>query len=272
MSKQSIAYAFSRAVSTYDDAANIQFESAKYLISKIPDKTYQHAIDLGCGTGKVSKHLLQAKKIQSLSLLDTSEAMLNHASELNHIDNEHRFLSTIESFQAKQRYDLIFSNFALQWVENIGHVLPQICQHLSPNGKLALAFPIQPSLNELKTCAKHHNISLALNTLPSLEKLELILKQLSATHKIYWEIKTYEEKIHCLFEGIKKIKAMGATHKKTLNTMLSPTKIKHSKSTEATTLNWTVIYIYTLRKAKTNEPSITMLNNLSYPSVFPNPR
>lgn len=84
------------------------------LLAQIPDNHYESIIDLGCGTGELTKQLQEKFQPKQIIGLDSSETMLAKAK--SQFDTITWQLNNIEN--VKENYDLIFSNAALQWIDN----------------------------------------------------------------------------------------------------------------------------------------------------------
>lgn len=115
------------------------------LISWIDDDDINEGIDLGCGTGEVTSMLVRHVKVGHMTGIDTSEEMLKNTYEYQNKALSFQQLS-IESWAEQKslhRYDLIFSNAALQWCDDHHILLPQIISHLSERGQLAIQMPCQ---------------------------------------------------------------------------------------------------------------------------------
>jgi trans-aconitate 2-methyltransferase len=98
------------------------------------------AVDLGCGTGELTRELhLRTGAAETLGL-DSSEAMLAKAAPL--AEDGLRFEpGDIGSFGQGEAYDLLFSNAALHWVPDHPTLLARFAGALRPNGQLAFQVP-----------------------------------------------------------------------------------------------------------------------------------
>lgn len=96
------------------------------------------AVDLGCGTGELTKHLAEALPESATLGLDSSLEMLNKARP-----HESPSLRFEQGDQAELQgdWDLIFSNAALQWSENHEDLIPRLFGRLKENGQLAVQVP-----------------------------------------------------------------------------------------------------------------------------------
>ena len=107
------------------------------MVEAVPGGT---VIDLGCGTGELTARLHEQTQAGSTLGIDSSEAMLVKARPL--AGNGLRFdLRDIGAFDAKQNFDVIFSNAALHWVPDHPGLLRRIAAGLRPGGQLAVQVP-----------------------------------------------------------------------------------------------------------------------------------
>jgi trans-aconitate 2-methyltransferase len=130
-----------------------QFKSERFtpfydLLALMKIRSGIDVIDLGCGTGELTKKLADALPDSNLLGVDSSAEMLgdSHAFAEDHLRFEHRSIE--EQIALDQKYDLVFSNAAIQWVEDHETLLPKIIAMLNPGGQLLIQMP-----------AQHHNIS-----------------------------------------------------------------------------------------------------------------
>jgi trans-aconitate 2-methyltransferase len=105
----------------------------------------QRLIDLGCGTGYLSRALAALYPSARLIGLDHDPAMLEKAQEL---DNPHGVLwrqgniaTWLSQGDDDPPYDLIFSNAALHWLDNHEALIPALVERLAPGGTLAMQMP-----------------------------------------------------------------------------------------------------------------------------------
>jgi SAM-dependent methyltransferase len=85
------------------------------LLALVRPEPAMAVIDLGCGTGELTRVLHERLRAASTVGLDSSETML--AKSAAFAGDGLRFeRGDIAAFAAEGRYDLIFSNAALQWV------------------------------------------------------------------------------------------------------------------------------------------------------------
>jgi trans-aconitate 2-methyltransferase len=100
-------------------------------------------IDLGCGTGELTRKLADALLDSKVLGIDSSQEMLNDSKAF---ENEQvKFeLRTIEAqVNGGIQWDLVFSNAAIQWVYNHEELLPKIIALVKPGGQLVIQLPNQ---------------------------------------------------------------------------------------------------------------------------------
>src|SRR5512143_2095886 len=88
-------------------------------------------VDLGCGTGELTRRLADALPDSTVLGLDASAEMLRRAAE--QIRPGLRFeLGTIEAVEGS--WDLVFSHAAIQWVPDHEFLVPRLLSLVAPGG------------------------------------------------------------------------------------------------------------------------------------------
>jgi trans-aconitate 2-methyltransferase len=127
----------------YDKFKNIRYQPFYDLIDLIKPINLIKAIDLGCGTGEQTGIL--ANKFNNCKFLgiDSSSEMLEKSKNLE-IDNlQFRKATTEEVIDTAEKWDLIFSNAALQWSDEHKILFPQLIDLINPQGQFAVQMPVQ---------------------------------------------------------------------------------------------------------------------------------
>jgi trans-aconitate 2-methyltransferase len=97
-------------------------------------------IDLGCGTGELTVRLHAHTRAGATVGVDSSDAML--AAARPRAGDGLRFeAGDISRFDAEGKFNLIFSNAALQWVPGHARLLERLSRGLRPGGQLAVQVP-----------------------------------------------------------------------------------------------------------------------------------
>ncbi|MBA3766531.1 MAG: methyltransferase domain-containing protein [Acidobacteria bacterium] len=95
-------------------------------------------VDLGCGTGELTKRLADELPGSDVTGIDSSPEMLARADGFKR--SGLRFeLGSIEIVEGE--WDLVFSHAALQWVDDHQSLVPRLLRLVQPHGQLAVQLP-----------------------------------------------------------------------------------------------------------------------------------
>jgi trans-aconitate 2-methyltransferase len=97
-------------------------------------------VDLGCGTGELTRHLHERTRAAATVGLDSSQAMLERSAE-HSADGLTFERGDIADWAPTESLDLIFSNAALQWLDDHDELFARLTGALSPGGQLAVQMP-----------------------------------------------------------------------------------------------------------------------------------
>ena len=110
------------------------------LLALVEHRPNMRVLDLGCGTGELTRELHETLGARATVGVDNSEAMLVKAKAF--ASDEVRFeRADIETFPSPRPFDLIFSNAALHWVRDHHALLNRLAGFLAPNGQIAIQMP-----------------------------------------------------------------------------------------------------------------------------------
>lgn len=113
------------------------------LMDFIKESEATKAIDLGCGTGEQTAIL--AKKFSKTDFLgiDSSAEMLEKSKSFEADNLRFERASVEDIMESHQRWDLVFSNAALQWSDNHEVLFPKLINLINPKGQFAVQMPVQ---------------------------------------------------------------------------------------------------------------------------------
>jgi trans-aconitate 2-methyltransferase len=97
-------------------------------------------VDLGCGTGELTRVLHEHTRAAATLGIDSSETMLAR-SEAFSGDGLSFALADIESWMPAEPVDVLFSNAALHWVDDHDALFARLTSALRPGGQLAVQVP-----------------------------------------------------------------------------------------------------------------------------------
>lgn len=127
----------------YNQFKNIRYQPFFDLIHLISAEHLKKAIDIGCGTGEQT-HILSEKFNHTEFLgIDSSAEMLSESGSFQSDRVNFRKMPVEEIIKSEEKWDLIFSNAALQWSDNHDVLFPKLISLLSEKGQFAVQMPIQ---------------------------------------------------------------------------------------------------------------------------------
>ncbi len=110
------------------------------LVGLVEARPGMRVVDFGCGTGELTRVLHDRLTARETLGVDSSETMLARSAAF--ATDSLRFVrEDIETFAPPQPVDSVFSNAALQWVNDHESLLPRVVSFLAPGGQLAVQVP-----------------------------------------------------------------------------------------------------------------------------------
>jgi len=128
----------------YERFSKEREEPFEDLVARIPRRPAMRVVDLGCGTGELTRRLHERMTAVETLGLDTSEQMLERARTLPAAlgTGELRFEQRdAAGFVDESQWDLVFSNAALHWLPSHEELFPRLSRALVPGGLLAVQMP-----------------------------------------------------------------------------------------------------------------------------------
>lgn len=160
VSKENIADNFSRSSSSYSEHAFVQKRAAETLfgmLDRLPPAP-KKIIEIGCGTGFLTKKLFAKFPEASFTVCDLSEKMIERCKSENssfHGNVEYRVCDALEILSGQVTYDLAVSALAFQWLEeSFSSVIAKIYERLVPGGVLAFSTLTSNTFGKLKEAFK----------------------------------------------------------------------------------------------------------------------
>ncbi len=124
-------------------------ESAERLCDRLDDikRTFPTALDLGCRSGHVAERLRGRGGVQTVVQAELSQTMAQLAGKNGHAT----VVADEEALPfAPGSFDLVLSNLALHWVNDLPGALIQTRKTLKPDGLLLASLLGERTLNELR--------------------------------------------------------------------------------------------------------------------------
>jgi trans-aconitate 2-methyltransferase len=124
---------------TYLDFEDERTRPAVELLARVMHKNPAHVIDLGCGPGNSTALLARRWPKSKLEGLDASEPMLDQARRSGIQAIWHS--GDIPSWAPTRKYDVIFANAALHWIDDQEALMRRLMSYLAPGGVFAFQVP-----------------------------------------------------------------------------------------------------------------------------------
>lgn len=148
---------FSAAADGYTAAADVQLTAAQGVMDLLKDvPPVKRTVDLGCGTGILTRALAARYPAAEVHGVDISQAMLMRAQK--ETAPEVRILwhaADAASFADAGRFDLVASSSSLHWMGPLPHLFAHIAQLLTPQGHLIFSIMLNGTLGELHELRQH---------------------------------------------------------------------------------------------------------------------
>lgn len=110
------------------------------LSDMVRNPFHKKVLDIGCGTGELTLALHQKWGSEATIGIDSSAKMLEKAN-LSGEKNVSFINSNVESFAPSEKFEVVFSNAALQWVPNHKELFQRIFNWLTEDGQVAIQMP-----------------------------------------------------------------------------------------------------------------------------------
>ncbi|WP_409342090.1 malonyl-ACP O-methyltransferase BioC [Paenibacillus sp. MBLB4367] len=148
-----VAKQFNRASGVYEEHASVQKRMAERLAAKAfnpsagyaicpeagSDKPWSDILEIGCGTGLLTRLLLEKSPESAITAVDIAEQMIRTAQENLAPGSRVRFIAgdaeTME-WPDPSGFDLVVSNAAFQWFKHPSDTIRALAGCLRPGGRL----------------------------------------------------------------------------------------------------------------------------------------
>jgi len=157
LDKPLIAQRFAAHITEYDDHAIAQQQINRQLINLLAQtskKGFRRALEIGCGTGDLTQHLVREYQVEHLVVNDLSDVyqdcVLQKMGENRPLVSFEFVAGDAEHLAFEGLFDLISSASAVQWFEQPQTFVSQAAKLLQPNGVLLFNSFTSANLAEIR--------------------------------------------------------------------------------------------------------------------------
>lgn len=218
--KQQVAQQFSRAATEYDAKAQVQERIADDAVQALmrllaqQSKPAENALDLGCGTGRVTQSLRPFAR--QITGVDIAPGMIEYAQQQYPSGQQQWLVADAEALPlAGQSVDLIFSCMALQWCSDFSQLFTELKRVCKPGATLLLAIMAKDSFSELRSSWQAIHQAPHVNRFAEPEQLWQWAQNAGFTGR-YWqrEYLTQHTNIRALLHTVKDVGASVVTRQR----------------------------------------------------------
>lgn len=226
LNKIRVATAFAESANSYDAVAGLQRKVGGSLMDKAalhmtqvtqePFPGGYKVLDLGAGTGYFSEKIVQDWQVEAISL-DIAYGMLSYARQHRSSLQAQNFIcADAEKLPITENtLDMVFSNFALQWCDDLAGVFQQVKKILKPGGLFLFSLPVDGTLKELKSSWQSVDQYRHVNEFYSLDHVQAMARDIFHEAK---DISLYSEEFVLYYQQVqalsRELKALGANQVK----------------------------------------------------------
>lgn len=140
---------FKKSLDKYEENALVQAIMADKLIESLGRREFSSVLELGCGTGLLTKRLIQSvsyKKYYANDIVEKSKVYLDK------ILTDYVFLGgNAQRLQVNGKFDLIISNAMFQWFSDLEKALLYYQRMLNKGGTIAFTTFAPDNFKEIKS-------------------------------------------------------------------------------------------------------------------------
>ncbi|MDR1910523.1 MAG: methyltransferase domain-containing protein [Holosporales bacterium] len=171
--KSSVIHKFNRAVNTYDVWSDVQIFAMQKVCERLPAYQPAYVLEIGCGTGQLSSHLVKQYPSSRFLLIDAAPNMVFHCSKkLGPCQNVSFEIMDAEFIQETALFDLIVSSMTMHWFSAPQETLQRLKKALRPGGVFVFAALGSSSLREWREAGLACGVDLGIRDFLSQQLLE----------------------------------------------------------------------------------------------------
>jgi trans-aconitate 2-methyltransferase len=121
---------------TYDRVSAPQVEWAERVLERLPLRGDETVLDAGCGSGRVTRMLLDRLPRGHIVAVDSAESMVAHARAALDPERATVFRADLTELRLHDPVDAAFSNAVFHWIRDHDALFARLYEALHPGGRL----------------------------------------------------------------------------------------------------------------------------------------
>ena len=217
LDKRALANRFGSRAESYEAATPVQQIMGQGLLDKIrseqPVAGIREILEIGCGTGRLTRALQALFPSANITAIDISPEMIRFATkqvpgpDYLVIDAE-EYLTSLD-----RQFDLIVSNATVQWFVELEKAIERMCAALVPGGFLALGTFAERTFCELAdafNCAYQNNRLAVQNHVVPMKSVDYLRQILPEAEVVERDILAHFADVRTFLQSIKDAGAVNA--------------------------------------------------------------
>jgi trans-aconitate 2-methyltransferase len=120
---------------TYDRVSSVQEQWARDVLARLPLSGDETVLDAGCGSGRVTRLLIERLPRGRVIGVDASPSMVEEARAVVR-DRDRLIVSDLIDLVLEEPVDAVFSNAVFHWVENHARLFARLAAGMRPGAPL----------------------------------------------------------------------------------------------------------------------------------------
>jgi trans-aconitate 2-methyltransferase len=161
------------------------------LVGQVRAESPARVVDLGCGTGELTRTLADRWPRAIVLGIDSSPQMLAESAKFKQQDRVEFLQQDIADWSPAEPVDVIISNAALQWLPRHDELVTRLASFLTPGGVLAVQMPnrfrtasqraIEDAMNDPRWRERMAGVGLHQESVQPLEEYTRLLMRLGCS-------------------------------------------------------------------------------------------